>query len=502
MTKNAFFAKKIRHMRIKIERENSIIYPNNNRVIARFFFVGEKRAEKVIDKILNLSEKNARNLFTQILREFSLRHRSISNLFKRHYNKVEYIIKKRHPIKDIEEWRKLLIGSYFTMEYAIESAAIFNPSVVEDPDQSGLSEGEMRVIISLRATGEGHISSLIFRGAVLSKDNKIKLPEPGNMIDEAILVKDHLYRKEKFLNKLRDMNITSDFGKNVIEKLPPKFSYNEIYKTVLEAKKQESSWSMDKERTLNEIEWLAESFTEIKFSLDTDISERVIFPLSKFEKNGIEDARFVKFTEDNGENIFYATYTAYDGYNILPKLIKTKDFYTFKMFPLRGKFATNKNLALFPRKINGKYAMLSRIDGVNNYLMLSENLYEWNNAKLIEEPKYLWELMQIGNGGSPIETKEGWLLITHGVGPVRKYCLGACLLDLNDPTKIIGRLKEPLLLPDEKERAGYVPNVVYTCGTIVHNNELIIPYAMSDYASGFAKVNLDQLLKLLTKKHS
>ena len=484
-------------MRIKIERQKSVIYPNNDRVIARYFFVGEERAEKVIDRLLNLSKIEAQNLFNHILREFSLRHRSISKLFQKHYDNVKYIVEKVHPANDISKWRKLLIGSYFTMEYAIESAAVFNPSVVEDPDQNGLAEGEMRLIISLRATGEGHISSLIFRGAVLSKDNEITLSEPGNLIDEAVMIKDHLYKKDIFLNELKEMKIASGFCSKIIGELPSEFSYDQIRDAVMDANKQDCPWSLEKEKALNEIEWLAESYTEIRFSYDTDLSERVIFPISKFEKNGIEDARFVKFTKDNGDTVFLATYTAYDGYTVLPKLIETKDFYTFKMFPLRGKYATNKNLALFPRKINGKYAMLSRIDGVNNYIMLSDNLYEWDKATLLEEPETLWELMQIGNGGSPIETEKGWLLITHGVGPVRKYCLGACLLDLNDPTKVIGRLKEPLMLPDEKERAGYVPNVVYTCGTIVHNHELIIPYAMSDYASGFAKVNLDDLLNLL-----
>jgi len=484
-------------MRIKIERQKSIIYPNNNRVIARYFSVSEKRSERIIDRVLNLSDREAQNLFNQILREFSLRHRSISNLFQKHYNNVKHLVEKVHPADDIPRWRKLLIGSYFTMEYAIESAAIFNPSIVEDPDQSGLDEGEVRLIISLRATGEGHISSLIFRGAVLSKDNEIILSEPGNLINEAVIVKDHLYKKENFISKLKEMDIPSDFCRKIIGKLPVNFSYEQIRNTVLAVDKNDGPWSLEKEKSLNEMKWLAESYTEIRFSYDTDLSERVIFPISDFEKNGIEDARFVKFTKDSGNTVFLATYTAYDGFTILPKLIETKDFYTFKMFPLRGKYATDKNLALFPRKINGKYVMLSRIDGVNNYIMQSDNLYEWNNATILEEPEYLWELMQMGNGGSPIETEKGWLLITHGVGPVRKYCLGACLLDLNDPTKVIGRLKEPLLLPDEKERAGYVPNVVYTCGTIVHNKELIIPYAMSDYASGFAKVNLDDLLNLL-----
>ena len=484
-------------MKIKVDRINSIISPKNDRVIARFFFVGEERAKKVIEQVINLPEKEAQTLFNQILREFSHRHRSISRIFQKHYDKISHLVKEIHTTNDIPSWKKLLIGSYFTMEYAIESAAVFNPSVIEDPDQSGLNEGEMRIIVSLRATGEGHISSLIFRGAILSQENEIILPQPANMIDEATMIKDHLYDKENFIKKLKEMKISYDFCKTIIGELPAKFSYEQIRNAVLDANKQNQPLSLEQEKSINEIIWLAESFTEIHFSVDTDLSERVIFPISDFEKSGIEDARFVKFTKDNGEIIYIATYTAYDGHTVLPKLIETKDFYSFKMFPLRGKYAVNKNLALFPRKINGKYAMLSRIDGVNNYLMLSDNLFKWDNATLIEEPKYLWELMQIGNGGSPIETEKGWLLITHGVGAVRKYCLGACLLDLNDPTKIIGRLKEPLLLPDEKERSGYVPNVVYTCGSIIHNHELIIPYAMSDYASSFAKVNLDELLDRL-----
>lgn len=484
-------------MNIQLKRHQAVIYPNNNRVIARFFYVGEKRAERVIEKVLTLSDKRGRGLFNQILREFSRRHRSITSLFLKHYNNVKPIVDRVNPKNNVPMWRKLLIGSYFTMEYAIESAAIFNPSVVADPDQSGLDEGEMRLILSLRATGEGHISSLIFRGAILSKDNQITLAEPGNLIDEAETVKDFLYSKDIFLSKLKEMKIDLDMCNKIIGELPDKFSYDQIRNALMDIEKNCPSSTLEHKISLDEITWLAESYTRIRFSLDTDLSERVIFPLSQFEKNGIEDARFVKFTEDNGDTIYYATYTAYDGYNILPKLIETKDFYTFKMFPLHGEFATDKNLALFPRKINGQYAMLSRIDGVNNYFMVSDSLYHWDNARLIEEPRYMWELLQIGNGGSPIETKEGWLLITHGVGAVRKYCLGACLLDLDDPTKIIGRLKEPLMLPEEKERSGYVPNVVYTCGTIIHNNELLIPYAMSDYASGFASVNLEELLCLL-----
>jgi len=243
--------------------------------------------------------------------------------------------------------------------------------------------------------------------------------------------------------------------------------------------------------------WLAKSHYELEFSLDSAISERVIFPISETEKKGIEDARFVKFTDDNGEITYYATYTAYDGMTILPKLISTKDFYDFKVLPINGEIARNKGMAMFPRKINGKYAMLCRIDGVNNYIAYSDSINIWREAKIIQEPKYPWELVQIGNSGSPIETKEGWLVITHAVGSMREYTLGASLYDLEDPEKEIGRLSSPLMVPNEEEREGYVPNVIYSCGSMIHNDDLIIPYAMSDHASTYATVNLKELLDAL-----
>jgi predicted GH43/DUF377 family glycosyl hydrolase len=251
-------------------------------------------------------------------------------------------------------------------------------------------------------------------------------------------------------------------------------------------------------KVIEAILWLAKSHYEVKFSLDTAISERVIFPVSISEVNGIEDARFVKFTDDNGEITYYGTYTAYDGYAILPKLIKTSDFYHFKIMPIHGAYAQNKGMSLFPRRIDGKYAIISRSDGINNYIMFSDNINIWETAKKIQEPVFPWELVKIGNSGSPLETEKGWLLITHGVGPMRTYCLGATLLDRDDPTRVIGRLKEPLLFPNEEEREGYVPNVVYSCGSIIHNNELIIAYGMSDYASGFASIPLNELLSKLS----
>lgn len=479
-------------MKISVTRKNILISPDRNRVFARFFFYGEERAENLIKKVLKMPESKVESLLLQILREFSTRHRSITTIFNDHFQRVKYIVDKQTD--KVSEWRQLLIGSYFTMEYALESAALFNPSIVEDLDQSGLHKGEKRVIVCLRATGEGHISSIVFRRAIIDEKNNILLQEPGKQIGEAEVIKSHIYERKDFAEKLKEMDIDAPFSDRVLKQLPERFTYDQIRDIIKKNKTRSEFSSLENQIALDEILWLADSHSEIRFSLDKDLSERIIFPISKFERNGIEDARFTRFLTDKGKYVYYGTYTAYDGYTILPKLIETTDFYSFKIFPIHGKSAIDKNLALFPRKINGKYAMISRIDGVNNYIMFSDKLHRWGTAKVLSEPLYDWELVQVGNGGSPIETDLGWLMVTHGVGPVRKYCLGACLLDLKDPTKVIARLKEPLLIPDEAERAGYVPNVVYTCGVIVHNDSLIIPYAISDYASSFAVVNLNMLL--------
>lgn len=486
-------------MKLKVVRDKTAIYPDNKRVIARFFFTTEQRAEALISKVLAMPEETMQASFNQILRESSNRYRSVTSVYKRHYNRVKDIVTRLAAGNDLSESVKLLIGAYFTMEYAVESAALFNPSIVRDPDQTGLSQDEVRVILSLRATGEGHISSLVFRRAVIGENNEIHLEEPGFHVAEAAVIKNYLYEKKVFNSKFEDMGIPPDFYKLVLDRLPEKFTYDQIREVVTTIQEDEESLLFGQQKAVEEILWLADSYTEIKFSLDTDISERIIFPISRFERNGIEDARFTKFTGKKNENIYYGVYTAYDGYNILPKLVETRDFYTFKVFPLHGTAAINKNLALFPRKIKNKYAMIGRIDGVSNYILYSTNLNKWNEAVLLQEPLHPWELVQMGNGGSPIETEKGWLLITHGVGPMRTYSLGACLLDLENPEKIIGRLNEPLLVPFIKERAGYVPNVVYTCGAFIHNDILIIPYSMNDYATSFASVPLDDLLTALTQ---
>ena len=468
------------------------------RVITRFFFPGpESRIMFIIKKVVTMPEEAAQMSLNQTLRDFSARHRNISRVFHKHFERTCDILRgKTDDLHALSQHKQLLIGAYFTSEYSIESAAFFNPSMVEDPDQTGLTEGEKRVIISFRATGEGHISSIVFRGGVLDADNNIRLLPTGRLIDKADVTKNHIYKKGDFIEKLKEMHADNPIVKLTMDKLPDEFDYNELLQTIDETKR-EMPLDEAQEKMLQTISWLGNSHYEIFFSLDTGISDRVIFPNAAAESNGIEDARFVKFTDDDGLCRYYATYTAYNGFTILPKLIETKDFYDFKIIPIHGDNAQNKGMALFPRKINGKYAMLARLDGVNNYIMFSDEINRWDEATLLQTPQYPWEFIQVGNCGSPIETQYGWLVITHGVGTMRKYAIGAMLLNLDDPTKVIGQLAEPLLTPNEEEREGYVPNVVYSCGSIINNGQLILPYATSDTASTYATVPLDELLQSL-----
>jgi predicted GH43/DUF377 family glycosyl hydrolase len=486
-------------MQIAVNRKDIKFRPDATRVIARFLYIDDERAVNTIRAVINIPENEASLVLNQILRDYSMRHRNISKIFERHFNKIAHLF--AHLDIDpasLSLSQKILIGSYFTMEYSIEAAAFFNPSVVEHPDQSETGPGEKRVILSFRATGEGHISSIVFRTGVLDKNSNLTIEPVGKMLEEAEHIRRHEYDKESFRSKLEEMQ---DFhaiipSGLVLDKLDDKFTYGELRNCIEEARKT-LHLASHKEILFNQIIWLASSHYELEFSLDTNISERVIFPVSANEKNGIEDARFVKFVDDNNKVIYYATYTAYNGTSILPKMLDTVDFYHFRVLPVHGEIAQNKGMAMFPRKVNGKYAMLCRLDGFNNYIAFSDNITIWREAKLIQQPRFPWEFIQIGNCGSPIETDEGWLVITHGVGPMREYVLGASLFDLHNPEKETGRLKSPLLMPNTEEREGYVPNVLYSCGSMVHNEDLIIPYAMSDYASTYATVNLRELLNEL-----
>ena len=522
-------------MHVAVTRKKYMFSPDSTRVIARFLYMNDERSADIIRKVLAMSDKEVNIAMSQLLRGFSRRHRNISRIFEKHFAKLAPIFDQIEiNEEDLSISQQSLIGSYFTMEYSIESAAFFNPSIVENPDQSETRSDEKRVIFSFRATGEGHISSIVFRSGILDRNNNLSIEPVGKMLAEADVIKRNAYDKKSFQQKLDEMHehgnviapaisekLDAIQGKEnviapvivdkldamheqgnvlspafILDKLGDTFTYGELMTNIEKARK-DPKLSEDQMKIINQMMWLASSHYEINFSIDSAISERVIFPISATEQRGIEDARFVKFTDENDEVTYYATYTAYDGMAILPKLISTTDFYNFKILPINGEIAQNKGMALFPRKINGKYAMLCRIDGVNNYIAYSDSINIWREAKIIQSPIYPYELVQIGNAGSPIETAEGWLVITHAVGPMREYTLGASLFELENPENEIGRLNNPLMEPNEIEREGYVPNVIYSCGSIIHNDDLVIPYAMSDHSSTYATVNLKELLDVL-----
>jgi predicted GH43/DUF377 family glycosyl hydrolase len=483
---------------VDVQRTGIHLKPNNARVLFRPFDpTSQERFLKIIARVMALSEAEAELLLTDVLREFGDRHHEIQRFFLNRFEQVRQYLLTDQPLS---LFRRLLIGSYFTQEYSLESAALFNPSMVWHPDQSGLPEGARRFIISLRATGEGHISSIVFRSGVITGSGRIRLDDPGRYVTPPDPVPNVLYEKPLFTRKLFELGISGRFCEHVLAALGDEFTMDELEAVVGRVQRQERASRQEHSTTAKEILTLARSNYEVSYDPDQPLAERVIFPYGPTETNGVEDARFVRFIHDDGQVCYYATYTAYDGRIILPQLLRTEDFVHFHVSTLNGPEVRNKGFALFPRTVNGLYAMLSRQDNENIYLMYSDNLYFWYTKELVARPTYPWEYVQLGNCGSPIETPAGWLVLTHGVGPMRKYAIGAMLLDLDNPTKVLGRLAEPLLTPDESERSGYVPNVVYSCGAAVHDGTLVIPYAMSDYASTFATVPLDQVIDAMRRE--
>lgn len=475
------------------------IRPDQRRVITRPFRPSsENHAKNIVNRILAMEESGVKTVLAQTLNDFSHRHKDLKDVLMKNYHRISCFIKN---VMDLSEQRKLLLGACFTMEYSIESAALFNPSIVIYPKQNNLKKEQTRVIISFRATGEGHISSIVFRSAIIDKDNSVFLEPVSPFLGTPEVVLNTTYDRELFKAKLEEMGQFSESAKAIYQNLLAMFTPEEMTQAIKVVCDSGHFTSADLDDTVAHIKWLAESNYEVFFPHGQLISERVIFPLSQNESNGVEDARFVRFVDDDGSITYYATYTAYNGREILPQLIETKDFHRFKISTLNGPMARNKGMALFPCRINGQYAMITRIDGENLYLSYSNNIHFWFEGAKIKSPENPWELVQIGNCGSPLETKKGWILLTHGVGPMRKYCIGVVLLDLKDPSIIIGRLEEPLLAPLEEEREGYVPNVVYSCGSIILNGELIIPYAISDSESHVASIPVDELLEKLLKKN-
>ena len=471
--------------------------PDQSRVLLRPFTPGDaRRAERIVGRLLTLPEDRVRPLLDDVLTAFAGRHQKITAVFLERFEKVRLQLSLDGNLSD---QRKLLIGSYFVCEYSLEAAALFNPSIVPHPDQSGVPPNGLRFVLSLRATGEGHVSSVTFRTGIIYPDHRIEItPAPG-YLTEPDQIPNPLYDKVLFERRLFELGLATEFTRRTLDRLEPAFTLRELLSQIGEELKQpcDSNADQQRRRTANAIRILAESNYEVQFRVDQELSERVIFPSAPSQRNGIEDARFVRFQNEDGTSLYYATFTAYDGRAVMPQLMETSDFLHFRIATLNGPAAQNKGMALFPRKINGLYAMLSRQDNENLHLVFSDNVHFWYEPHLLLEPAFPWETIQIGNCGSPIETEAGWLVLSHGVGPMRQYSIGAFLLDRDDPTKVIGRLREPLLRPTEDERSGYVPNVVYTCGALVHGGQLIIPYAYADYATTFATVPLDELLNAM-----
>ncbi len=483
--------------KIPIKRHEIMLTPDSSRVVIRQFIpANPDRLNAILERALALSEEGVEAELVEVHKDFESRHYDIEALLMEQYAKVQSLISTQRPLTLS---RELLIGALFSGEYSLESAALFNPSIVPHPDQRGVPEGGLRFIMSLRATGEGHISSIEFRSGEITPDGSVSLDPVSRYVAMPQVVPNPTYRKKSFILKFHEMGFDNDLANAVMAPLGKEFSREDLNKSVGTVRHDSQPGTHEQIRTLECIQWLADSNYEVRFSSKLNISERIIFPISANESNGIEDARFVRFTEDDGTIMYYATYTAYNGKAILPQFIETQDFLHFRVLTLNGGAVQNKGMALFPRRIDGRYVMLSRQDDENLFIMFSDNPHYWSDPVILMRPAEVWESVKVGNCGSPIETKAGWLVITHGVGPMRKYCIGAVLLDLDDPTKVIGRLKEPLICPEGVEREGYVPNVVYSCGSLLHGDTVILPYAMSDKFTAIAGVNLDELLAELIR---
>ena len=480
---------------MNVTRTGIVLKPNAARVLFRpLNFVGEQRPMRILARVLALSEPEVVTTLAEVMTDFKTRHQRLLDYFHTRFEYIRPLLPTNLPLS---EDRKLLIGAYFTHEYSLEAAALFNPSIVPHPDQTGLAEGGLRFVLSLRATGEGHISSITFRTGTIDGEGKIMVDTPNRYVTTPDHIPPASYKKELFWRKLEELGVIDAIAETILKNLHENFTTDELSQEITWLRRYAHHRNIEFDRTASRLLTLAQSNYEIIYSPEQSLTERVIFPTAPSESNGIEDARFVRFVEDDGVATYIATYTAYDGRVTIPQLLETSDFVRFHVSTLNGPEVQNKGMALFPRRIRGQYVMISRQDGENLFLMQSEELHFWHTKVPLLKPTFSWEFVQIGNCGSPIETKEGWLVISHGVGPMRKYSIGAFLLDLEDPTRVIGRLTRPLLSPDEVEREGYVPNVVYSCGSLVHAGLLILPYAMSDTASSFATVPLEELLKAM-----
>lgn len=486
-------------MPIPVTRNELWFRPDARRVITKPFLPtgvspdGRTRVQRILGRILAMPEAAVVTALATTYQRFSSRHADLTAILERNFREVAGSVPEPNTIS-VE--RRRLIGAYFTHEYSIEAAALSNPSLVEAPDQAGLEPGERRFVMSFRAIGEGHVSSIEFRSGVVDDAGEIRMDETSSRASTARRTAAS-YDKAIFRTKLRELRAESPTTEEVLARLPEIFTL-QLLDLALWAVEQSHLGDESVLQATRTMHWLASSNYESTFDVDSSISERVLFPGGPTESHGMEDARFVRFSEDDGSVRYFATYTAYDGYRILPQLVETRDFVSFRIGTLNGSSATNKGIALFPRRIAGRFVALGRLDNENNHLLRSDSVHVWDEHQTLQVPEHSWELTQIGNCGSPHETEAGWLVITHGVGPLREYVLGAMLLDVDDPARVIGRLSEPLLEPEADERDGYVPNVVYSCGSMIHAGRLILPYGFSDVGTRIATIRIADILERLT----
>jgi predicted GH43/DUF377 family glycosyl hydrolase len=482
-----------------LARTQHRLRPDASRTLCRLFVPGQEtlirggsRAMAVIDRVLDLSEQEAEATLARTLTRFSGRHRDLAQTLEQNY---ELVAHRLGAGIRIGRSRRQLIGAYFTQEYALEAAALFNPSIVAHPDQEGCLPGEVRFVMSLRAVGEGHLSSIEFRTGTIGAAAEIRLDPPGRFLDTG----HHRpvpHDRGLFADRLAELGHADENARFLWSRLPSEFTAAELDAALAELSRQRVTRE-DSAVLADRARWLAASSYTVEFDADRALSERVLWPAGPAESHGMEDARFVRFT-DGDDPVYYATYTAFDGSQVEPHLLETSDFRTFTVSALSGPSARNKGMALFPRRIAGRYAALSRWDRESNAIGYSEDGHRWSKAVTVQAPARPWELIQLGNCGSPIETPAGWLVLTHGVGPMREYAIGAILLDLDEPEQLIGALSEPLLIADESEREGYVPNVAYSCGSMLHGTTVVLPYGCSDSSVSIATVDLSLLLDRLT----
>ena len=466
---------------------------DDRRVINLPFLPGnEVRVRSLFDRLERLDEATVERALADVLTGYAARHHDLAATFEENFV-TNSALAGLSPAWSAA--RRSLAGAYLTMEYSLESTALFNPSIVEHPDPSGVPAGGVRFLMSLRATGEGHVSSIVFRTGLIAADGSVSVDPPAALLSRARMVMDRHYDPPLFGRKLKEIGIDDAVIDAILPGLGERFTVAQLTEAVRFARV--SLGDSARVSQLETILWLANSNYHIDLGHNSALSELAIYPMSDLEARGVEDLRLVRFTEDDGAAAYYGTYTAWNGERMLPMLVQTRHFRRIEVHSLNGRCSRNKGMALFPRRVGGHYLMCSRIDGENLFISYSDYVHFWESASQLVLPRSTWDLMQVGNCGSPIETSEGWLLLTHGVGPMRCYTISALLLDRDDPLRVIGHLRQPLLQATGTEREGYVPNVVYTCGAMIHGDNLYIPYSLADESTTMAVVGLDPLVNRL-----